>query len=109
MTGRHKATFAVLIVAALASRSAADPILHLKTPSAVHTQGGTDLTLPPGYFLDEPTFADKDAEMRRLQEQETRLNAENQSLRKSAKKSPWDWKVVSAAFAAGCAFTYLLK
>lgn len=108
---RHPRIVFVLVVAgALASRSAAsDPILHLKTPSEVHTQGGTNLTLPPGYFIDEPTFKEKDGELRRLQEGETRLKAENESLRKSARKSPWDWKIISAAFAAGCAFVYFVK
>lgn len=108
---RHpRVSFAIVVACALAARSAGgEPTLHLKTPSEVHTQGGTNLTLPPGYFMDEPTFDEKNAEMKRLQEQETRLGVENQSLRKSARKSPWDWRIVSAAFAAGCAVTYLLK
>jgi hypothetical protein len=99
----------IVVLAALSRNAAGDPIMHLKTSSEVHTQGGTNLTLPPGYFMDEPTFAAKDAEMRRLQDVETRKNAENESLRKAARKSPWDWRIVSAAFAAGCAVAYLLK
>jgi hypothetical protein len=107
---RHRRlTFAVVLASALAARSAGGDILHLKTPSEVHTQGGSTLQLPPGYFLDEPTFEEKDAELRGLQDEHTRLNAENESLRKSARKSPWDWRIVSAAFAAGCAFVYFVK
>lgn len=108
---RHpRIAIAVVLASALAARSAGgDPVTHLKTPSEVHTQGGSVLQLPPGYFLDEPTYKEKDGELRRLQEQETRLKAENESLRKSARKSPWDWRIVSAAFAAGCAFVYLVK
>jgi hypothetical protein len=100
---RKGCAVAAAIVTVLASRAAADPILHFKSPSTVTTQKGSVLTLPPGYFLDEPTWKDKDAEMRRLQDAETRYKAENDSLRKSAAKQWFDWKVVVAAAAAGFA------
>ena len=51
------------------------PSAHITTPSTVHTDGGTDLRLPPWYFLDEPSWGKLDAKARRLQDQETRLGA----------------------------------
>lgn len=74
------------IVVALSRGAYGDPsptYLHMRTPSHVVTDGGSDLRLPPGYFLDEPTHDKVDAEVRRLQDAETRLTAENQSMRKS--------------------------
>ena len=59
------------------------------SPSTLKTEKGSELKLPPGYFLDEETWMERDAEMRRLQEQESRLRAENLSLRDSADDFPW--------------------
>lgn len=77
--------------------------LHLQTSSTARTDGGTDLRLPPGYFLDEPTHTKLDAEMRRLQDAETRLNAENSSLRKSAQGISFGWKSMSTVLLVGIA------
>lgn len=85
----RKTLIAAVVVSVLASRAAADPVLHLNTPSTVHTDGGADLRLPPGYFLDESTWQTRDGEFRRLQDQEHRLKAENDSLRKSNNDYPW--------------------
>lgn len=74
---------AVLLVAALHSETAADPIYHFKTPSTLKTDGGSELRLPPGYFLDEQKWQERDLELKRAQEARTRLTAENASLRKS--------------------------
>lgn len=63
------------------SPALADPPLHLLTPSTVTTEGGTTLKLPPSYILSEPAWSSLDVEMKRLQDQETRLKAENGSLR----------------------------
>jgi hypothetical protein len=96
----------VAIIAALLileTRAAADPILHIKSPSTLTTEKGSTLRLPPGYFLDEPTWKDKDAHVRAVEDDLTRKNAENASLRKSASKQWFDWKVVVAAAAAGFA------
>ncbi len=73
----------------LAAREAHGEIYHLKSPSTLETEKGSKLQLPPGYFLDEETWQERDLEMRRLQEQEARLGAENLSLRGSANDFPW--------------------
>ena len=91
----------------LASREAGTEPLHLKTPSSVQTDGGTTLRLPPGYFLEEPVWHDLDEEMKRLQEREVRLDAENKSLRSSAKEISFGWYVLGAAVVAGFAAGYL--
>ena len=46
------------------------------------------LALPPGYFLDEPTWTKRDAELKLAQDLNTRLKAENDSFRKSANAFP---------------------
>ncbi len=79
----------VAVATVLVSREAHGEIYHLKSPSTLETEKGSVLQLPPGYFMDEPTWDERDREMRRLQDQETRLGAENRSLRESADGFPW--------------------
>ena len=87
---RRRVALTLAFAAVLAAREAyGDEIYHLKSPSTVETQRGSKLALPPGYFLDEEAWRKRDEEMRRLQEMETRLKAENNSLRKSADDYPW--------------------
>ncbi len=97
---RNRLALMVAVGAVIAARDASgDPIYHLKSPSTLKTEKGSELKLPPGYFLDEQTWQDRDAEMKRLQEQETRLSAENLSLRKSARDDyPWLATGVVGAF-----------
>jgi hypothetical protein len=57
--------------------------IDLLSPSRVVTDGGSELRLPPGHFLEAPLWQKLDAEQRRLQTAEVRLTAENQSMRKS--------------------------
>jgi hypothetical protein len=98
---------AVVILAT--TRAAADPVhlhLHMRTPSTVTTDGGTTLKLPPGYFLDEDSYGQLDTEMRRLQEQETRLGAENRSLRKTLSSWQPGWLVVAGAVVGGVALGF---
>lgn len=82
--------------------------VHLKSESHVTTAKGSVLDLPPGYWLDEQTWQDKDAELKKLQEQSTRLTAENTSLKQSADEISFGWKSLSTI--AVLAFTggYLL-
>lgn len=57
--------------------------VHVHSASHVVTDGGSKLDLPPGYFYDEALHAALDVEVKRLQDVETRLTAENESLRKT--------------------------
>lgn len=78
-------------------------ILHIQSPLTGKTDGGTDLRLPPGYFLDEPTFKAKDAELRTLQEDKTRRDAENLSLKETAKSWQPGWKLLAVTLVTGIA------
>ncbi len=90
MSMRNRRLFlATACAAMLISREVNAEIYHIKSPSELKTEKGSELKLPPGYFLDEKTWAERDLEMKRLQEQETRLVAQNKSLRKSASSPVW--------------------
>lgn len=90
---------AAVIVALMSNEASGDPIYHIKSPSVITTEKGSELKLPPGYFMDEPTFKDLDLRLKTLEENDTRLRAENQSLRKTADEIPW--KVIGSAIAFG--------
>ncbi len=82
----HRGMVITAIILAIAARAAAaDPAinLHMRSPSHVVTDGGSKIDLPPGYFMDEPSHDKLDAETKRLQDAETRLTAENKSLKGS--------------------------
>jgi nitrate reductase NapE component len=99
MMRRRLLAIATLATVFAAREAHGDPIYHIKVPSVLKTEKGTELPLPPGWFLDEQSWQERDLEMRRLQEQETRLNAENESLRKSAVDDyPWLATGVVGAF-----------
>jgi hypothetical protein len=78
---------------------------HVRTtgPTELVRPDGARRALPPGRFLDEATFGALDLEMRRLQEAETRLAAENRSLRESARGWRPGWKLLLGAAIAGAA------
>jgi hypothetical protein len=106
MRGRVRILVAAIVLLGTA-RATAEPInIHIETPSTVHTDGGTDLRLPPGYFLDEGTHQKLDTEMRRLQDTETRLSAENTSLRSTLKGWQPGWIVLVVAAAGGVALGF---
>ncbi len=104
---KRRTLIAAAVVIALAHKDAgADDSVawtHLKTQSTVVTGGGSVLVLPPGYFAPEETWITYDLEMKRLQERETRLAAENASLRKSADEISFGWKTLGVV--AVVAFT----
>ena len=94
----------------LAPAAAADPVrpdpakpVHLKSESEVHTARGALVLLPPGWFYAEPLRAKVDAEMKRLQEAEVRLKAENASLREAPGFGWGTITLVAGAVALGAA------
>ena len=107
MRTRRVAVVAALVTV-LAAREAAGDIYHLKSPSTVETEKGSKLKLPPGYFLDERSWQERDLEMRRLQMQETRLKAENKSLRESVTEYPWLATGVVGLFGVAFGITIML-
>jgi hypothetical protein len=100
---RRTALAAALLVTLVAREAHGEPPLHIKTPSTLVTDGGSKLRLPPGYFYDEGQRDMLDIELRRLQEQETRLTAENSSLRDSAGSWSPGWRFAAVAFTVGSA------
>lgn len=100
---------AVLVLGLVTSAHAdsSPAIVHLHSLRKACLQDGDQLTgcvpLGPGYFLDDEAYAKLDTEVRRLQDSETRLQAENNSLRASAASWQPGWvtalsiAVVSAA------------
>lgn len=112
---RHQRMLVAAILAALGSRAAADDgsgagsavIIHLKSDADCVSTKGSHFQLPPGYELDEDTWALRDAEYKRRGEAETRLSAENASLKASA-TSVLSWPVVVSAVTAAFAVGYLL-
>lgn len=116
MTRRAHCTGMLLTAAVLAalSRSAhgdpspADPWMHIHSPSHVTTDGGSNLALPPGYFVDEPTHDLIDTEFKRLQTVETRLTAENKSMRTSLDGWPPGFYTLATVLVGGCVLGYYI-
>ena len=63
----------------------------MREPTTLQKDDGTSYQLPPGHYLDMFTWEMLDNEVRRLQDQETRLVAENKSLRTSLKNAEPGW------------------
>lgn len=93
---RRRFTLSIAVVVAMLAHNAFGDIYHVQSPSTLKTDGGSTLKLPPGYFMDEDTWKLRDTELKGLQEQSTRLRAENQSLRNSAVDHPWLLAGISA-------------
>ncbi len=90
----------VAVAVSLSTAAAAEPALdrpvHMVTPGTLTAESGATMAVPPGYFLTEPLWNAIDVEVRRLQDVETRLGAENLSLRKSADE-PRVWPYLTGA------------
>lgn len=93
------AIFALLVVL-LTATAAADPeqpvptlpppFLRMRLPAKICWPDlSTCADVEAGYYIEEHLYNELDVEMRRLQDQETRLGAENKSLRSSADAFPW--------------------
>lgn len=102
---------AISIVMALAARVAADPVenpcpdpgCHVRKGAVLVLPSGNTLVVPPGYYLDEPTWDKRDAELKLAQDLNTRLKAENDSFRQSADEIRWKAPVIALGlgFVAG--------
>lgn len=102
IAGVAAAVAASLLSVAAAAADPAPPV-HLQSASTVKTDGGSELRLPPSYCLDEPAWDHLDLKVRGLQEEGTRLRAENASLKKDSGSSWFGWKSATAALALGIA------
>ena len=63
-------------------------------------EGAPCLDLPPGYFVPQDDWLKLDTEVRRLQGEEVRLRAENESLRRAVNDGP-DLKLLGGALLVG--------
>lgn len=97
-----------LLLAVLAGSAHADPPKHFKNGGTVTTPKGVTVVLPPGYYITEPDYNRLDVELRRLQEAETRLAAENASLRKSASTDWLRWFAIGAVVGAAGVTGYVV-
>lgn len=90
-----------LAVSLLALGAAADdfPYLRFKTPATCATEGGSTVKIPVGRFIPEEGWQQLDDEWRQMENNVTRLEAENKHLRDS--ESPIGWKTSIAASAVG--------
>lgn len=75
--------------------------VHLESGSHVSTDGGSKIDLPRGYFVDEPTWDKIDQDVKATQVLQTRLLAENASMRKTLSGWQPGWYVITAALAVG--------
>ncbi len=75
------------IVTLLAAPAAAEPlpeVIPVTESVTLRADSGAELRVPPGFYVPAPAWMAIDAELKRSQNAETRLQAENQSLRASA-------------------------
>lgn len=100
----------IALVLSLASTAIANPCetepegeCVLKLKNGAETPGKT--ILPPGYYLDQATWAKLDAEVVRLQEAETRLTAERDVYKEGARPA-WIWAM--GAFVLGASTGWVL-
>lgn len=121
----RKALIAFIVVSAFAGKAVADdgagsgsaqtitlaaPLdLHMRTASHVVTDGGADVRLPPGWFLDEASYAALDTETKRLQDAETRLTAENGSLKQSLSGWQPGWYTMASVLLGGLVLGYEIE
>lgn len=107
MKARTKIAVLAAACVFLSHRAAAEPAptpVRLLSAAQCRTEGGTDLQLEPGRYLPEPVWSSLDFEVRRLQTAETRLTAENNEFRRSARDGAGVWSHIvtaGAALAAG--------
>lgn len=115
MTRRRRTVVAVAVLVALSRSAAADDaapapappppaatsFLHVSVPWHLSTDSGTKLDLPPSYVLDEPSYSKLDAEMKRLQDAETRLTAENGSLKTAVSGWQPGWWTLATTVVVG--------
>lgn len=113
MTPRRRVVIVVAALVALTRSVAADPtppapplpaatnFLHVSVPWHLSTDSGTKLDLPPSYVLDEPSYSKLDVEMKRLQDAETRLTAENKSLKTAVSGWQPGWYTLATVLVVG--------
>lgn len=106
---RVRKTLTLFVLVLVAREASGDVNLRMRTPSHLVTTGGTQLDLPPGYFEDEPTHDKLDTEVKRLQTAETRLTAENKSMKQSLATWQPGWITLAGTLLVGLATGFYLE
>lgn len=99
MRNRKLAALAAAVLASLPSAAAAEPlpqIVQVTESITLRNDAGAELRVPPGFYVPDVTWYAVDKEVRRLQAAETRLAAENKSLRSQASADGIGWGTVAA-------------
>lgn len=91
---------AALAVSLLANSAAAEP-LRIHTPAHIVTEGGANVPVPPGRYLPEPEWERLDLEVKGIQNENTRLKAENKVFRDEPGPGWIVLGVLIGAFAGG--------
>lgn len=95
----------VVIIAVLQGAAYADPPTkpaQFQSATVCTTTAGSKIELPPGWWIVPPErWSELDLELRRLQEAETRLKAENATLTASIENARPAWYWISGALVAG--------
>lgn len=108
MIRRSILALVVAVCVILPATAAAEPVpqvIEVPVPITLKADTGEEMRVPPGYYVPAPLWTAIDDEMKRLETTETRLTAENKSLRASADEGPgWGTVLtVVGAIAAGIA------
>lgn len=77
------------VVSLLEAPAAAEPlpdVIPVTESVTLRADSGAELRVPPGFYVPAPAWAALDLELKRSQNAETRLAAENASLRASAEE-----------------------
>ncbi len=101
----------IVLLLGMTRKVAAEPVnpctpsepchLRMREDTTLTKDNGQQYRLPPGRFFDEPTFQELDTELKRLQNQETRLSAENKSLMESLDTWRPGWLAITTAVLVG--------
>ena len=76
---------------------------HIHSSSSVTTDGGSTLRLPPGYFMDEPSWDNLNVQVKKLQDLDTNLTAQNQAMQSSLSGWSPGWRTLAVAVVTGVA------
>lgn len=96
----YSALAAALAVTLLANGAAAEP-LRIKTPARIITEGGSDVSVPPGRYIPEPEWLQLDLKVKQIEDDRTRLQAENKVFREESGPGWITIGILISAFAGG--------
>lgn len=110
-TTRRQIALALALVTLLFARVAAGDVapesIRFTLPITCQAEGAEPIDLDPGRYLREDLWQGLDSEIQILQNDRTRLRAENQALRDYSEPTPWI--LIGLAFGAGALGAYYIS